>query len=237
MYLAVSDRSTPSIAPPTAPLSGETFATYINLSGRRRFTSQRVVLYALLACSKDPAAIGVAKEALGLFSGAHSQLIKGGNGVPLFMSPALHEAYYGAAKGNEKIVDYIKLAERVFAGIEAGWKHQTDVLMDELIGSTTPLLAVLNTLTSLYETEARNHAKEMERQLLGAMEEIKTISKHAQIVALNARIVAACAGKAGLEFSVVANELIGITSEIETVLQSAMARKNGGSHVERGLPV
>lgn len=224
MYLAVTERSLPPIDQHSAALSGETFATYINLAGRRRFTSQRVVLYALLACGRDPLAIGIAKDALALFSAAHTQLLKGGNGTPLFMSGALHDAYYGVAKGNEKILAFINLAERLFAGIVAGWRHQTDVLMDELIQSTTPLLATLNALTAIYETEARNHAKKTENQLLGAMQEINRISKHAQIVALNARIVAAGAGPAGREFAVVATELIGITTEIETVLQSVTVK-------------
>ena len=53
MYIAISERNT-SIAPSPAKagaseLCGEVFGTLINLSGRRRFTSQRVVLYALLA--------------------------------------------------------------------------------------------------------------------------------------------------------------------------------------------
>jgi hypothetical protein len=224
MYIAVADRSLPCVAPSTTALSGETFATFINLAGRRRFTSQRVVLYALLACGRDPLAIGIAKDALALFSAAHTQLLKGGNGSPVFMSPELDEVYYGAAKGNERILEFISLAERLFTGIDAGWRHQTDVLMDELIQSTTPLLATLNALTAIYETEARNHAKKTEHQLLDAMQEINRISKHAQIVALNARIVAACAGPAGREFAVVATELIGITNEIETVLQSVIVK-------------
>ena len=35
-------------------ISGDTFAKMINLSGRRRFTSQRVVLYTVLAAQKVP---------------------------------------------------------------------------------------------------------------------------------------------------------------------------------------
>ena len=64
----------------------------------------------------------------------------------------------------------------------------------------------------------------MKWQLNEVMCEIKTISKHAHIVALNARMVAARAGSAAREFSVVATELIRITTEMETVLQNTMGR-------------
>lgn len=222
MYLAVSNRSTFVPSAPKATLSGEAYATCINLSGRRRFTSQRVVLYALLAAGGDLTAAGIAAEALNLFREAHAALVKGSRGVPLLMSPALHDAYFGPVDGQAKIMHFVSLAERVLHAIESGWRHQTPVLMDELVQSTTPLLATLNSITALYEAQARVHAKQMELQLLEAMNEIKSISKQAQIVALNARIVAARAGAAGREFSVVATELISITQEMETVLQSAL---------------
>ncbi len=227
MYLAVTDRSTlavPARAPELPELSGEVFATLINLSGRRRFTSQRVVLYAVLAAGKTPLAMDVAKEALALFSSAHNSLMKGSNGLPGLFSPALQNAYFGPPQGNEKITGFIALAERVLHGIESGWRHQVPVLLEELIESTTPLLATLNSITAIYEQEARSHAKKMEHHLHDAMEEIKTISKQAQVVAMNARIVAARAGAAGREFAVVATELISITSDIETILQAAMVK-------------
>lgn len=223
MYLAVTDRATP-VAPVGAPeLSGEVFATLINLSGRRRFTSQRLVLYAVLAAGKTPQAFGVAQEALKLFKDAHTSLMKGSNGLPGVFSTALQAAYFGPAQGNEIIMGFIALAERVLHAIEAGWRYQLPVLLEELIESTTPLLVTLNSITAVYEQEARDHAKKVEHQLHQAMDEIKTISKQAQVVAMNARIVAARAGPAGREFAVVATELISITTDIDTVLQTAMA--------------
>lgn len=205
-------------------LSGEAFATMINLSGRRRFTSQRVVLYAVLATGNHPHAATIAAEALTLFTDAHATLIKGGKGVPGVFGAPLQEAYFGAAKGHEKILAFIALADRVLFAIASGWQRQVPVLLEELVECSSALLAVLNSLTAIYEAEARNHAKQVEQQLHGAMEEIKTISKQAQVVAMNARIVAARAGSAGNEFAVVATELIGITTDIETILQTAMSR-------------
>jgi hypothetical protein len=197
----------------------------INLSGRRRFTSQRVVLYAVLAAANHPQAALVAVEALSLFTDAHTTLIKGGKGgVPGVFGAPLQEAYFGAPKGHEKILAFIALADRVLFAIASGWQRQVPVLLEELVECSSALLTVLNSLTTIYETEARNHSKQVEQQLHGAMDEIKTISKQAQVVAMNARIVAARAGSAGNEFAVVATELIAITMDIETILQTAMAK-------------
>lgn len=212
----------PPSAEPQPVLSGEMFATLINLSGRRRFTSQRVVLYAVLAAGgKDPAAVAIAQDALTLFKEAHAALVQGGDGLPGVFSPALQEAYFGAEQGERTIRDFIALAERILHAIPLGWR-QVPELLDELVAGTTPLLAVLNSITAIYEKEARGHASRVKHQLANVMSEIKDISKHAHMVAFNAQIVAARAGAAGREFAVVANVLTGITSEIDKLVQAAL---------------
>ncbi len=60
--------------------------------------------------------------------------------------------------------------------------------------------------------------------MLDVMTEIKAIAKNAQIVAFNAQVIAARAGTAGREFSVVANVLSSITSEIDKLSQAALAK-------------
>lgn len=232
MYLAIAERSTSATTPATttpAPtgvpaLSGEVFATLINLSGRRRFTSQRVVLYTVLAANQHPDASRIATEALDLFRDAHMTLIKGNKGLPGVFGAPLQAAYFGPAQGDAKIQGFIALAERVLFAIASGWQRQVPALLEELVESSSSLLGVLNSLTALYETEARNHAHRVEHQLHSAMQEIKTVSKQAQVVAMNARIAAARAGVVGNEFAVVATELINITTDIGTILQRAMAK-------------
>ncbi|HSV53418.1 MAG TPA: type IV pili methyl-accepting chemotaxis transducer N-terminal domain-containing protein [Burkholderiaceae bacterium] len=205
----------------SSKLSGEVFATLINLSGRRRFTSQRVVLYAVLASKNDPAALDVARDALRLFTDAHATLIKGNEVLPGVFSPALQEAYFGLEHGDRKISEFIALADRTLHAIESGWR-QVPTLLDELVASTTPLLAILNSITAIYEKEARSHASKVKNQLKDVMSEIKAISKHAHLVAFNAQIIAARAGNAGREFSVVAGVLTGITGEIDKLVQAAL---------------
>lgn len=218
MNQSLTERSNP------AALNGEVFATLINLSGRRRFTSQRVVLYSVLAANNHPDASRIATEALHLFRDAHMTLIKGNQALPGVFGVPLQEAYFGAAQGNAKILGFVALAERVLFAIASGWQRQVPALLEELVECSSSLLGVLNSLTALYEAEARNHAHRVEQQLHGAMEEIKTVSKQAQVVAMNARIAAARAGAVGNEFAVVATELIGITADIGTILQRAMAQ-------------
>ena len=79
------DMSTGALAPAGVAgkaLTGEVFSALINLSGRRRFTSQRIVLYALLASQGQEDAAATAQEALALFRGAHKALLSEADGLP-----------------------------------------------------------------------------------------------------------------------------------------------------------
>ncbi len=68
-------------------LTGEVFGALINLSGRRRFTSQRIVLYALLASQGQESGAATAQEALALFRGAHKSLLSEADGLPGVFCP------------------------------------------------------------------------------------------------------------------------------------------------------
>lgn len=223
MSFVMTHNAKPAGALPAPKLSGEVFATLINLSGRRRFTSQRVVLYAVLAADNNPSGVAVATDALGLFKEAHTALTQGNDQLPGVFSPSLQAAYFGPEQGDKKIQDFIVLAERTLHAIASGWR-QAGALLAELIECTTPLLAVLNSITALYEKEARQHASQAKNQLQDVMSEIKAISKQAHMVAFNAQIIAARAGTAGREFSVVASVLSNITTEIDILLETALAK-------------
>lgn len=217
--------STPTSTPiSTQELTGDMLAQRINLSGSRRFTSQRVVLYAMLAANNYPNADCIAEEALNRFREAHTTLIKGNKMLPGVLSEELQEAYFGASCSNEKILNFISLAERALFGIASGWRHQVPALLNELVEASSLVLTDLNLLTAIYEREARSNAQQVECQLHEAMDEIKTISKRAQVVAINARIVAAHAGHSGVAFGVVATELITMTADIDTIVDAAMAK-------------
>jgi hypothetical protein len=202
-------------------LSGEVFGALINLSGRRRFTSQRLVLYALLASQGQADAAEVAREALGLFRGAHSALVKGDSQLPGVFCPELREAYYGALDGDRQILAFIDLAERVLHAVEC--KRDSAALLNELVASSTPILAVLNQITAIYEEQSKRHASQVRKHLRGVITDIETIAKQAKMVAFNARIVAARAGHVGKEFAVVAGVLSNITGEIDDMVKTALS--------------
>ncbi len=205
-----------------AKLSGDVFGALINLSGRRRFTSQRVVLYAVLASLGHEGAATIARDTLDAFRDAHLTLVEGKRGLPGVFCRQLEDAYFGTLQGDKTIRDFIHLAETTLDAI-TGDTRGAPVLLDELVRTATPLLSVLNGLTLVYEEQSKRHAQLQRKQMQDMMGDIKTIARQARMVAFNAQIVAARAGPAGKEFAVVAGVMTNITGEIDDLVQSAMA--------------
>ena len=206
-------------------LSGEVFGALINLSGRRRFTSQRLVLYAVLAGQGQENAAATAREALALFRGAHHALVNGSDTVPGIFCPELEEVYFGRSGGDRQIREFMDLAEHTLRACEDGLRS-APALLTQLVEMTTPVLALLNQITAIYEEQSKKHALLMKKQLRGVITEIETIAKQAKMVAFNARIVAARAGFAGREFAVVAGVLSNITGEIDDMVKTALDTAN-----------
>jgi hypothetical protein len=212
--------------PPTAQsevkLSGDVFGALINLSGRRRFTSQRVVLYSVLASLGHEGADQTARDTLAAFRDAHTTLVQGKQGLPGIFCQQLHEAYFGTLQGDKVVTDFIALAESTLDAI-ASVSRRAPALLDDLVRSATPLLSVLNALTLVYEEQSKRHALLQRRQMQELMGDIKTIARQARMVAFNAQVVAARAGPVGKEFAVVASTMSNITGEIDELVQTALA--------------
>ena len=210
--------------PATAPevqLSGDILGALINLSGRRRFTSQRVVLYAVLASMGHDGAIQTARDTLALFRDAHTTLIEGKGNLPGVFCQPLRVAYFGTLQGDRVIRDFIDLAHATLDAIVANAKGAPS-LLEELIGKATPLLSVLNGLTLVYEEQSKRHAQQQRKHIQNLMGDIKTISRQARLVAFNAQVVAARAGDEGKEFASIAGVMTGITGEIDDLVQQAL---------------
>src|SRR4051812_27605457 len=198
-------------------LSGDMFGALINLSGRRRFTSQRVVLYAVLASMGHEGAAATAAETLALFRDAHLTLVEGKGGLPGIFCGQLHDAYFGTLQGDRVIRDFIGLADATLAAI-VGDARGAPALLDELVRSATPLLSVLNGLTLVYEEQSKRHAQAQRRELHNMMGKIKTVTMQARKAAFSAQIVAARAGPDGKEFALAAGAMTAITAEIDDLV-------------------
>ncbi|MCE4554103.1 methyl-accepting chemotaxis protein [Roseateles cellulosilyticus] len=207
-------------APAHRQTAGELFGKAINLSGRRRFTSQRVVLYAVLASQGRDGALVTSRDALATFREAHSALLDG-ELSPDALGDELTPAYFGADRADERITAFIELAERTLDAIAHDGRH-VETLLEQLVDSTTPLLVTLNRLTQLYEDLARQHAASTKKQLTAVMGDIEQIAKHARIVSFNAQVVAARAGTSGREFAVVSGEMTQITGKLDGLVREAV---------------
>lgn len=208
-------------APPPVKLSGDVFGVLINLSGRRRFTSQRVVLYSVLASLGHEGADRIARETLAAFKDAHLTLVEGRQGLPGVFCPQLQDAYFGMLRGDQVVRDFIALAGSTLDAIGAA-SPRAPALLDQLVRDATPLLTVLNALTLVYEEQSKRHAQMQRRQMQELMGDIKTIARQARMVAFNAQVVAARAGPVGKEFAVVAGTMTSITTEIDELVQTAL---------------
>ncbi|WP_051243148.1 type IV pili methyl-accepting chemotaxis transducer N-terminal domain-containing protein [Azohydromonas australica] len=209
-----------AVAAPKSSLTGEVFGKLINLSGRRRFTSQRVVLYAVLALKGKAGALEVSREALSIFEKAHADLMRGNSEMPGIFCPELQQAYVTDG-GDRAIREFIELARQTQDTIGNKVRGSAE-LLNRLVESATPLLGTLNGITQLYEDLARRQAQQAKKQLVGVISEIESIAKEARIVLFNAQIAAARAQSSGREFSVVTKELSNITARIDELAREAL---------------
>lgn len=202
-------------------VSGQVIGELINLSGRQRMLSQRIVLHVLLAAHGDCAALAVVKECLSTFVHAHSDLVTGNERMPGVFSDALHELYFGSRKADEQIQQFIEHVKRAVSWVESGMGgHREQV--DALVAHATPLLELLQEITLAYQHEMRGiEAATLKRQA-DIVEQLGSISMHANIVALNARIAAARAGQYGREFAVITTVLADIIKEMDQLIHSVV---------------
>ena len=81
---------------PAAPatLDADTHGQLINLAGRQRMLSQRIVMLAVLAAQGEADALSAARESLRLFTETHAKLSTRRGQPPMALDPDLHEALF-----------------------------------------------------------------------------------------------------------------------------------------------
>ena len=210
-------------------VSAETIGELINLAGRQRMLSQRIVLHVLLAAQGHAAAADVVKDCLSTFAAAHADLVEGNDRLPGAFSDALRQLYFGAHRADERIrrfIDDARLAASRMSGT-----GDAQAAANALVAQASPLLELLQTITLAYQNEMRNVERAASKRDEQLAEQLGRISMQANIVAINARISAGRAGPYGREFSVVTSLLADIVKEMEHMMHGVMTARGAAARL------
>ena len=207
-------------------VSGQMIGELINLAGRQRMLSQRIVLHVLLASQGSDAALPVARDCLETFRRAHADLVDGNDRLPGAFSDALNTLYFGHHKADERIRQFIDDARGVIEMCSsARTAERSDAATNALVGQATPLLELLQQITLAYQNEMNGIELAAARRNAELAEQLGHISMQANIVAINARISAGRAGPYGREFSVVTSLLSDIVKEMDRMIHTVLGAR------------
>lgn len=212
---------------PAAPPDGERLSALINMAGRQRMLSQRLVLHAVLAAQEQgqglAKALPVLRETLERMASSHDRLAHGDAEWPGAFSDGLRQAYFAPRNADARVRDFLGLAKQVLDGLESR-RANVDAIVQELVAEATPILELLNELTLAHEAEAALRTRQERARHQELMERLHTVAREAKVVAFNAQVAAHRAGSHGPEFGVVAARMGVITEEMEKLLAQARGR-------------
>ena len=204
-----------------ADVSVETIGELINLSGRQRMLSQRIVLHTVLAAQGHAAALDIARSCLATFASAHTDLAEGNKRLPGAFSEALRQLYFGKLRGDARIREFIVLVKSAIDTLSTG-ATQRNASLEALVAQATPMLELLQTITQAYQEEMHVCEVALRKRQAEIAAHLGRISMQANIVAMNARVSAARAGPYGREFSVITTVLADIIQEMDQLIRNVV---------------
>jgi hypothetical protein len=220
-----------------ADVSVETIGELINLSGRQRMLSQRIVLQMLLAAQGDAAALEIARTCLATFAATHADLVDGNGRLPGVFSDPLRELYFGKPRGDARIRQFIDLGKAALQSPPgASGTGQRHPAVDALVAQATPMLDLLQTITQAYQQTMHACEVALRKRQTEIADHLGRISMQANIVAMNARVSAARAGPYGREFSVITTVLADIIQEMDQLIRHVVGASEPaqpGAHSHR----
>ncbi len=209
-------------------VSAETIGELINLSGRQRMLSQRIVLQMLLAAQGDTAALEIARGCLATFAAAHTDLVDGNGRLPGVFSDALRELYFGKPRGDARIREFIAAVKTAMDALGQR-EDRRNTAIDTLVAQATPMLDLLQTITLAYQQTMHACEVALRKRQTDIADHLSRISMQANIVAMNARVSAARAGPYGREFSVITTVLADIIQEMDQLIRHVVGT-NDAAH-------
>lgn len=193
----------------------------VNLAARQRMLSQRLTLQIVLASQGRPELVGAAEATLKQFEDSEKHLVNTAREQTGTEGERLRAAYFEPGQVARTVDTFIRDAHTALAG--ASQAHPPQASLDRLVGSMDTVLQALNQATSAFDDISTAKEASIMRELKAIVGDIQSVAREAKIVSFNAQVIAARAGAVGREFSVVANTLVNISSEVDTLARKGMA--------------
>lgn len=254
-----SPTSPPRAAPAVtvSPQQRAALGRLINIAGRQRMLSHRVVMFlALSRIAPDPGQrlglVASAERTLDGFAAGHSVIVDGDpeTGLPALFSARARglmddadEARTNGLTGGMLVARFIDRSRRCIHHLQ---ENQNGAEAEITALSTlvaTDLLDLLTRLASAFEADLADSAaaeaaqtSEVHQIVAKTLENIETLGSRVNLIAINALIEAARAGEAGKAFAYVAQEIksLGLQTRTEAGRMSEAVAKLFKSDLKAG---
>lgn len=199
----------------------EVLARLINIAGRMRMLSHRIVLFALLtAQERDPGErqqlSHIGSKSLDDFGRTHDVIVHGDkeDDLPPMFSPTVVRLFEDANKtGTNPINQFLQSCQKILESIDTAGDVPLEI-KELSVFVATDLLDFLNRVTDGFKADLdgmamakKSDAVDRQKVIEDAVNSIDEISSQVKFIALNASIEAARAGKSGRTFAVIAKEI------------------------------